>query len=63
MGLFSGGVEKNLKKSLKKNMKSGKAVTKMIECPKCHKRMTVTFLSELDKKTCSCGRVIYANKI
>ena len=35
----------------------------MVECPRCHKRMTVTFLSEYDKKTCACGGIIYANYI
>lgn len=38
-------------------------ITKMVECPKCHKRMTVTFLSPYDKKTCKCGTVIYASSI
>lgn len=40
-----------------------KLKSQMIECPRCHKRMTVTFLSDFDKKTCTCGRVIYAKKI
>ena len=60
MGLFG----KSNKNILNDALKNAKTITKMVECPKCHSRMTVTFMSKNDFVTCKkCGSKIWCEKL
>lgn len=61
MGLF---FKSKQEKMLQEALKKAKPITKMIECPKCHTRATVTFLSKNDSYICKkCGRKIWCEKL
>lgn len=57
MGLFGNKNEKIMRDVLK----HANPQKKTVQCPKCGKRYTVTFLSSNDSKTCSCGYKIYCS--
>ena len=61
MGLFGNRIRSN---TALKGGKAPQSITKMIECPKCHTRATVTFLNKNDSYTCKkCGRKIWCEKL
>ncbi len=48
------------RKLMKETLKHANSKTKMVICPKCGTRMTVTFLTPNDTATCrNCGTKIY----
>ena len=59
MGLFGNSNDKILEEVLKNA--NVKPIKKMIQCPRCGKRMTVTFFNSRDSKICTCGYKIYCS--
>lgn len=63
MGLFGDRNRKN-QKLLREAMKNARPMRKMVQCPNCGSRMTVTFLNPNDSCTCrKCGTKIWASSI
>jgi len=63
MGLFKSKNQRMFEDVMRQGMASGsiKAQRKMVQCPKCGQRYTVTFLNSNDSKTCNCGYKIYCD--
>lgn len=65
MGLLFGYGSKKNKKIVENALKnSARATRKMVTCPYCRTRATVTFLGPGDSYTCrNCKYKIYANEV
>ena len=62
--LFGSGSKKNRKLVEEVLRQSARPARKMVTCPRCGTRATVTFLSKSDSYTCkACGYRIYADEV
>lgn len=64
MGLLFGYGSRKNKKLVESVLKQCKTERKMVTCPRCRTRSTVTFLGSNDSYTCrECGYKIYADEV